>query len=197
MTRNHRGRGGRFWGLSGVDAEFYAYHVGHVRKRLRRMGLRGADVDDLVQDTFIIAQRYWSERPLDCGRQRNWLQGIAWRLAMNFCRRKRHEGELLEIGCWSSFVSIEHRLNIWGFGSPSAPFAPNPSAEDLIYQRQVFDVAFAGVTDRDLEMLAEYFLDGITVTEIAARYGLARSTAWSKLQKLRRDAAKRMAAIMV
>jgi RNA polymerase sigma factor (sigma-70 family) len=179
MTRSHRGSCNCFGSLSGVDADFYAYHVGHVRKRLRRMGLMGADVDDLVQDTFIIAQRYWSERPPDCGRQRNWLQGIAWRIGMNFLRRKRHEYELFELAPRSSFV-----LN-------------KPNAEDLGHLRQVFEVVFAGVADRDLEMLVEHFLDGIAVTKIAAKHGLARSTAWSKLQKLRREAAERMAAMAV
>lgn len=142
------------------------------------MGIVGADVDDLVQQTFIVAQNRWTECPLEYGRQRKWLRGIAWRLGMNLLRRNRHHHELFEGEVLSSLA------------------ATDPSAEDRANVRQVFAAAFAGVTDEDRQMLFGYFCDEVPLSEIAARHGLARSTAWSRLQKLKRDAAERMALFM-
>jgi len=139
------------------------------------MGFGAADVDDLVQQTFIIAQSRWLECPLEYGRQRKWLRGIAWRLGMNFSRRKRHRDEAVEGEWLSLFV------------------ASAPHVEDLADVRQVFALAFAGVTTQDRNMLFEFFGDGVPLSEVAARYGLARSTAWSRLQKLKRDAIERVA----
>jgi len=169
MTRNHRGAGGRPGRDAGFDAEFYAHHTPHLRKRLLRMGVIGADVDDLVQHTFIIAQKSWGERPRGRRRQRSWLEGIAWRLGMNLRRYKQCHYELVGQESLDSFVGDE--LDV----------------ENLIDARR----AFAELLAVDREMLLEYYVDGRSLTEIATRYGLARSTAWSRLQKLRREAAER------
>jgi RNA polymerase sigma factor (sigma-70 family) len=173
MTRTHRGTGGRRGHIAGFDAAFYAYHILHLRKRLLRMGFVGEDVDDLVQHTFIVAQDSWGECPRGRGRQRNWLEGIAWRQGMNLCRNKQRQGELVGQESLDSFVADE--LDV----------------EDIIDTRRAFMVAFAELLAVDREMLLEYYVDGLSLTEIATRYGLPRSTAWSRLQKLRRDAAER------
>jgi RNA polymerase sigma factor (sigma-70 family) len=137
------------------------------------MGFVGADVDDLVQHTFVVAQIRWGECPHEGGRQRNWLEGIAWRLGMNLRRLKQRRGELIDQDSLESFMVDE--LDV----------------EDVIDTRRAFMVAFAELLACDREMLLEYYVDGLSVSEIAIRYGLPRSTAWSKLQKLRREAAER------
>jgi len=137
------------------------------------MGFVGADIDDLVQHTFIISQGSWSECPKTRGRQRHWLEGIAWRQAMNLNRHRLRGGELIGDESLDSFLAEE--LDV----------------DDIIDARRAFTVVFAGLLANEREMLLEYYVDGVSVTEIAARYGLSRSTAWARLQKLRRDAAKK------
>ena len=173
MTRHHRGTGGRPRHSGVFDAAFYAYHLPHLRKRLSRMGFVGEDVDDLVQHTFVIVQDSWGECPKTRGWQRNWLEGIAWRQAMNLRRHKLRCDELIGEESLDSFLAEE--LDV----------------DDIIDARRAFTAAFAELLACDREMLLEYYVDGDSLTAIAARYGLPRSTAWSRLQKLRRDAVER------
>lgn len=173
MTRQHRGTGGRPRHSGVFDAAFYAYHIPHLRKRLSRMGFVGADVDDLAQHTFVIAQDSWGECPKTRGRQRNWLEGIAWRQAMNLRRHKLRRDELVGEESLDSFLAEE--LDV----------------DDIIDARRAFTAVFAELLAGDREMLLEYYVDGVSLTDIATRYGLPRSTAWSRLQKLRRDAVER------
>jgi RNA polymerase sigma-70 factor (ECF subfamily) len=64
----------------------YDEHVGYVWHSLRRLGVPSRDVEDVVQDTFVIVHRklaeFDSERPL-----RPWLFGIAYRTALAYRRR--------------------------------------------------------------------------------------------------------------
>ena len=59
--------------------------------------MRGAEVDDLVQEVFIAMWRRWSDfddtRPL-----RPWLAGIAFRAARCHLRRRRPDGVPLKTG---------------------------------------------------------------------------------------------------
>jgi len=171
MTRNHRGRHGH---IAGFDAEFYAHHLPHLRKRLLRMGFVDADVDDLVQHTFIVAQDSWNARPRRRSRQRSWLEGIAWRLGMNLLRCKQHRHEQLESESLDAFVGDDLDL------------------EDLIDARRMYTAAMAELLAEDRQMLLDYYVDEMPLTEIATRHGLARSTAWSRLQKLRKEAATKI-----
>lgn len=168
MAPKHHGRLG--W-VRDLDAEFFAHHLPYLRKRLLRMGISRADADDLVQQTFVVAQRTWERKPR--GRERNWLGGIAWRLAMNLRRSKQRRWEKPMADGLDALPDDEIDL------------------EKLLDTRRMFDKACAHLRDEDREMLFEYYVDGGSVTEIAARHGLARSTAWSRLQKLRRDAVER------
>lgn len=173
MTQHSRGTGGRSGNTRGLDGAFYAYHIPHLRKRLSRMGFINADADDLMQHTFVIAQDSWSECPKTRGRQRNWLEGIAWRQAMNLRRHKLRRGEL--VGDESLDACIAEELDVDG----------------IIDARRAFTIAFAELLECDREMLLEYYVDGVSLTEIARRYGFARSTAWARLQKLCRHAAEK------
>ncbi len=173
MTRHHCCTGGRPGNAGRLDAAFYAYHIPHLRKRLSRMGFVGADADDLVQHTFVIAQGHWNECPKARGRQRHWLEGIAWRQAMNLQRLQLRDGEML------------------GEESLDSCFAEELDVDDIIDARRLITLVLAELLACDREMLLDYYVDGVSLTEITKRYGLARSTAWARLQKLRRDAAEK------
>jgi RNA polymerase sigma-70 factor (ECF subfamily) len=70
------------------DAEFEG-----VWRYLRRLGVREADVEDVVHDVFVVAHRridsYDPQRPL-----RPWLLGIAFRVAAE--RRRSEHREVMD-----------------------------------------------------------------------------------------------------
>ncbi len=155
------------------DADFWVFHLPHLRSRLLRLGFSHADVDDLVQHTFVVAQRKRARLPRGRGRQRAWLDGIAWRLAMNLrrqtrCRRRWLGDESLEAMACGEF-----------------------DIDDFLDTQRLVEAASSQWPAEDREMLFEYFVDGDSLAEIAARHGLARSTTWSRLQRLRRDAVEK------
>lgn len=166
MTRNHRGSGGGVGQVAGLDAAFYMRHLPHVRARLLRMGIFGADMDDLVQQTFVIAHENWDQRPRERRKQRNWLEGIAWRLAMNLRRSEERHDEPLELESPDTFVAEEL------------------DPETRIDAQRLF-WAVNDIVAIDGDMLRQYYLDDVPLTEVADQYGIARSTAWSRIQKLR------------
>jgi RNA polymerase sigma factor (sigma-70 family) len=174
MAQNRRGSGGRFGYVAGLDAAFCAYHAPHVRARLLRMGVMGADVDDLVQHTFVVAQNSWDQRPRGRRKERSWLEGIAWRLGQNLHRyhARRHE----QLGSEALDMVLGDELDL----------------DELIDMRRLFTAVFTELLIEDREMLLDYFVDDVPLTEIAHRHGLPRSTAWSRIQKLRRYLAERV-----
>jgi len=64
-------------------------HAKHVRQCLRRYGVRGAAIDDLAQEVFIIAfQRKLTARPSLCATAR--------KVAANYRRLYRHRFEVID-----------------------------------------------------------------------------------------------------
>jgi RNA polymerase sigma-70 factor (ECF subfamily) len=73
----------------GAEALFRA-HAGFVASFLRRMSVPDADVDDLVQEVFVIAHRKGGYVP-GPAQPRTWLGAIALRVAQSGRRsRQRH-----------------------------------------------------------------------------------------------------------
>lgn len=136
------------------------------------MGFRAADLDDLLQQTFVVAHRRWDERPRNSGRHRNWLEAIAWRLGMNFRRKRIRRRELLD----------PEKLDAYA--------GPTADPEALLDLRRIFDPQSDALMPEDRAMLFAYFVEGTPITEIAELFGLPRSTAWTRLQRIRHDAAE-------
>lgn len=74
-----------------VRALFRAHAV-FVASFLRRLGIPGADIDDMVQEVFLVAHRKGGYRP-GAGQPRTWLGAIAVRVASMYRRthHRRHE----------------------------------------------------------------------------------------------------------
>ncbi len=62
-------------------------HAPTMRARLRKAGLLPADVDDCIQDAFVLAWLLHHQMPRDHKERRQWLG----RLAFNASRRRRRE----------------------------------------------------------------------------------------------------------
>lgn len=75
----------------------YDRHAEVVFRNLHRLGVRSADVPDLLQETFLVVHRRWQEydeqRPIE-----GWLWGIAVGLVRNYRKRafRRTESEAVE-----------------------------------------------------------------------------------------------------
>jgi RNA polymerase sigma-70 factor (ECF subfamily) len=77
--------------------ELFARHGGFVRRFVHRLGVFQQDLDDVVQEVFLIAHRQGGYLPLGA-RPTTWLAEIALRvtLALRRSQRKRQGEPLLE-----------------------------------------------------------------------------------------------------
>jgi RNA polymerase sigma-70 factor (ECF subfamily) len=83
--------------LDPLDAgELYRRHAAYVARFLWRLGVRGAEVDDLVQEVFVVAHRRGGFVP-DRAKPTTWLAEIAVRVASAHRRRNRRSKDELEL----------------------------------------------------------------------------------------------------
>jgi RNA polymerase sigma-70 factor (ECF subfamily) len=141
------------------DAEFEG-----VWLYLRRLGVPPADVEDAVHDVFVVAHRrygsYDSTRPL-----RPWLLGIAFRVAAQWRRQRRHE-----VGLDETAQEV-----------PDAGQGP----DDAVASRQVQSQLHAALGALDLPQRAVvvmHDLHGLSAPEIAEELGVPLNTVYSRLR---------------
>lgn len=80
-----------------LDAgELYRRHATFVARFLWRLGLRGAEVDDLVQEVFVVAHRRGGFVP-DRAKPTTWLAEISMRVASAHRRRHRKNRDDVEL----------------------------------------------------------------------------------------------------
>jgi RNA polymerase sigma-70 factor (ECF subfamily) len=87
----------------GVDALFRA-HAAFVAGFLHRLGTPQSEVDDLVQEVFLIAHRKGGYVP-GTGKPRTWLGAIALRVARSGHRSRSRRREAAEEPNWALFES--------------------------------------------------------------------------------------------
>ncbi len=141
------------------DAEFEG-----VWLYLRRLGVPAADVEDAVHDVFVVAHRryatYDRARPV-----RPWLLGIAFRIAAQWRRQRRHEVVLDE---------------------PAKEVADSGQApDDAFASREAQGQLHAALGQIDLHqraVMVMHDLHGIAVPEIAEELGVPLNTVYSRLR---------------
>ena len=142
----------------------YERHVDFVWRNLRRLGVADGDLEDAVQETFVVAYRR-RDTYRSGASPRGWLYGIVRRIASRFRRGAMRRG----------------RLHLAIAGAPEA-------ANDLtqtIEQRDAWRIVeqfVVGLPDdkRDVFVLAE--LEGMTGPEIATLLQLNPNTVGSRLR---------------
>ena len=141
------------------DAEFEG-----VWLYLRRLGVPAADVEDAVHDVFVVAHRryatYDSSRPL-----RPWLLGIAFRIAAQWRRQRRHEVDLDEPA----------REVPDGSQGPEASYASREASSQL-------HAALAQVDLDQRAVVVMHDLHGIAVPQIADELNVPLNTVYSRLR---------------
>jgi RNA polymerase sigma-70 factor (ECF subfamily) len=147
-------------------AEVYAAHFDYVWRILARLGVRSAELEDAVQEVFIVVHRrlgsFDTRRPI-----RPWLGGIAHRVALAERRRARHRREQL---C----------------DAPAqAEPAPASSPEASLIARQKRERVHAALQSLDLDrrtVFVMYEMEGISGAEIAEALGIPLNTVYSRLR---------------
>lgn len=149
----------------------YRDHATMVRRALRTLGVAPANLDDAVQDVFVVLHR----RIDDFDRERsvrNWLWGIARGVASGYRRSDRRR----------------RRLHAEATVAPT--HAPNPARalEGSVARHQAASILddFLGSLDADkcaVFMLAE--VEGCTGNEIAQKLGVNVNTVYARLRAAR------------
>lgn len=149
-------------------AALYAEHYDFLWRCALRMGTPAADLEDVVQECFIVALRRFDDfDPQGRGRPSTWLFGILRNVQRNHARAARRRAARLELLA---------RTN---------PIEVRPSAEAGLVARLIDE--FLATLDEDKRaafVLAE--IEGMTGPELAEALELNLNTANSRVRAARR-----------
>ncbi len=149
--------------------QIYDAHFEFLERISRRLGTPDAELDDVVQETFVVAFRKLGD--FQHGRFSTWLYRIAANVVSGRHRRRRVR---------TAFQAL--------FGEGDAGTARGPDHE---YEAREAQAAVAGVLDRmawkKREVFALYELEGLSGEEIAERLGCKVDTVWTRLHYARKD----------
>lgn len=147
-------------------AEVYDQHAAMVWRTLRALGVEEAAVDDAVQDVFLVVHRRLGDFE---GRSAlsTWIYGIARRVASQYRRRRRHDGDP---------AVLERQAE------------PGPSPHDDAARRQaarlVMDI-LAELDDDKREVFVLMELEQLPAPAVAELLSIPVNTAYSRLRLAR------------
>jgi RNA polymerase sigma-70 factor (ECF subfamily) len=151
--------------------ELYVTHVDRVGRFLRRMGVRPADLEDVLQETFVALHGGLSafdpRFPL-----RTWLLGIA----MNQVKSQRRR-------IWRRRVA--RLVGFEGFGDPDAP-SLGESLERREAARELQWI-LDRMSEKQREVFVLYEVEGLEGPAIARMLGCSVNTVWSRARLARED----------
>ena len=149
--------------------QLYDANFSFVERICRRLGTPDAELDDVVQETFLVAFKKLGS--FVQGRVSTWLYRIAANVVASRHRRRRIRSALLGL-----------------FGKDEPALVP---AADQQYDAREAQAAVAAVLERmapkKREVFALYELDGMSGEEIAERVGCKVETVWTRLHYARAD----------
>ncbi len=154
--------------------ELFAAHATFVAKFLWRMGAPDHEIEDLVQDVFLIAHSRggFVERQ---AKATTWLAAIAFRVWSSERRRFRRHSELPNDSALAQAQSQGP--------SPAEALA---TAESLERIRAVLD----GIDERARAILILVDFEGSSCVEVAEALGVPVGTVYSRLHSARRRFAR-------
>ena len=150
----------------------YDEHAAFVWRNLRRLGVADADVEDKVQEVFVVAHRRWADY-VDRGHgPRAWLFQIALRVASDARRHRRRHPVDPDGGIAQDRASIE---------PPQAKEVARKQAIDLL------DRALASIDLGRRAVLVLHEIEQMTAPEIAKTLDLPLNTVYSRLRVARTE----------
>lgn len=153
----------------GTCLEAFERELDYVYGMLQRFGARPAEIDDLLQEIFVVLHRNWAV--LDTTRSlRPWLFGVAFRVVRTHRRRRARE---------TAFAELDPEDT-----------SPNPEAwmqgqESLA----LLSSALRHVPGARRSVLVKHDLEGLAVVEIARELSLTKFGVYARLHKARKELA--------
>ncbi len=148
----------------------YEAHASFVWRNLRRLGVADSDVEDKMQEVFVIAHRRWSDFADRGHGPRAWLFQIALRVASDARRHRRRHPVDPDGGVAQDRQSIE---------APQAALFARQQALDLL------DRALASIDVGRRAVLVLHEIEQMTAPEIARALDLPLNTVYSRLRVAR------------
>ena len=150
-------------------------HSDFVHRLLVTLGGPRADVDDLLQEVFLVAWRRWEgyrqSQPL-----RPWLAGIAVKVAASARRRWR----------WRRWVGLEEARSLTTGITPASDFESIEAAQEVY-------AALDALPEKRRAVLIMFEIQGMSGEEISTALGCPLKTVWTRLFHARRQIASAMA----
>jgi len=160
--------------VRGEVRALYLEHADALHSALRRLTWAGCDVDDLLQEVFVVAIRR-STVLLLADSPAAWLYGVAVKVAAA-ARRKHRLREFFHLK-----VAEQARAEPTGAVDVEAR-----DTEALVHR------ALARLSSKKREVLVLFELQGMTGPEIARALGCPLKTVWSRLHYARQDFERQM-----
>lgn len=148
----------------------YDAHVAFVWRNLRRLGVAPADVEDKVQEVFVIAHRRFGEFEERGHGPRAWLFQILLRVASDARRHKRRHPVDPDGGVAQDRQAIE---------APQAAHVARKEALDLL------DQALACIEVNRRAVLVLHEIEQMTAPDIARTLEIPLNTVYSRLRVAR------------
>ncbi|MDD9944130.1 MAG: RNA polymerase sigma factor [Myxococcales bacterium] len=153
------------------SSELFRRYARYVANFLVRMGVPGRDLDDLMQEVFLVAHKHGGYTP-GPAKPTTYLANIAFKAVVSHRRKARTRG----------FVSVDERAV-----EHAAAGSRNAEAQREHDQKLEILDRVLGTLDEDKRavfVMAE--LQGETVVSIAAGLGVPVDTAYSRLRAARK-----------
>lgn len=157
--------------------EVYQDNLDFVWRSVRRMGVAAGNVEDVVQDVFVVVLRHLVEFDAARGSVRSWLYGITSRVVHDHRRRYRRK---------ESRVASLELDDEQGERFPSSHPPPCRAAEQAEEVR-LLDRLLAELDEDKREVLVLAQLEEMPVPEIAECLGANVNTVYARLRAARRE----------
>jgi len=146
----------------------YAQHFALVWRSLRRLGVRDSELEDAVQDVFLVVfrRRHEFERRSSV---RTWLYGIALRVAKDYRR-----------------ASQRHERRVRALSVELGPGTHAPSPDEAAERKEAceaFSVALSRLPDEARELIVLVELEQLSVKEAAEALDLHVRACQRRLKK--------------
>jgi RNA polymerase sigma-70 factor, ECF subfamily len=155
--------------------QFYQTHVSMVRKLVLHLAGPGADVDDIVQEVFLVA---WRKRGLlgTLESQKAWLRSVAIR----------------EVGAARRRARFRRWLGLEPADEPSDARTPETAYQSREASALVHEL-LSTLSEKKRTVFILYELQGLSGEEIAESVGCPLKTVWTRLHHARREFNARLA----
>jgi RNA polymerase sigma-70 factor (ECF subfamily) len=151
-------------------------HLDPIYRTARRLGVREADVEDVVQDVLLVLLRRLPE--IEPAKERAFAVGVTARVVANWHRHRRRHPE-------DTHDSIDELGAARGLG---APWQHEPGGErgvERSRQLALLQAALAEMTEPQRVSFVLFELEELSAREVAEQLGIPESTVVSRVRRAR------------